>query len=316
MPKQELDGEELYQLALAIVGLVLKTSDLTVSDLADHFLVSEKVVVKAVRAIANSEDLDRYQTHFYVDEDSLEQGLVSFGLGQGSLESPPVMSHEQLAAITMGLEYLSSLPEFSENEDLLELRKLIGSGDTVPVQAGPRVQAEQVHQLREAVVNQVRAEFSYVNQTGKRSRRVVEPLRIDLIGSKHYLRAFCLTTNELRSFRIERMTELALSSESVSEQSKALEVPDEVYGNGGGVAVSLSASESAAEIFWNFPVVGEVKRTDAGLEGEILVGSLPALARHVVRYGGAVRVLSPQAARDLVREFALQSLGEAGVGEE
>jgi predicted DNA-binding transcriptional regulator YafY len=112
------------------------------------------------------------------------------------------------------------------------------------------------------------------------------------------------------------MTELDLSNESISEQSVALELPDEVYGNGGGVAVSLAASESAAEIFWNFPVVGELRRTDAGLKGEILVGSLPALARHVVRYGGAVQVLSPQAARDLVKEFALKSLGDAGVGEE
>lgn len=57
MPKQEIDGDGLFNLALAIVGLVLKTGGISVSELAQHFGVSEKVIHKAVHAITNSEDL-------------------------------------------------------------------------------------------------------------------------------------------------------------------------------------------------------------------------------------------------------------------
>ena len=57
MPKQEIDAVELFDLALSIVGLVLTEGDQKVSELASRFDVSEKVVLKAVRAITDSEDL-------------------------------------------------------------------------------------------------------------------------------------------------------------------------------------------------------------------------------------------------------------------
>ena len=78
MPKQEIDAAELFDLALSIVGLVLAEGDQRVSDLAARFDVSEKVIMKAVRAITDSEDLTKCVTHFHLNFEELEDGWVSF----------------------------------------------------------------------------------------------------------------------------------------------------------------------------------------------------------------------------------------------
>ena len=44
MPKQELDGVELFNLSLSIVGTVLRDGDKRVSDLAELFEVSEAAI--------------------------------------------------------------------------------------------------------------------------------------------------------------------------------------------------------------------------------------------------------------------------------
>jgi hypothetical protein len=39
------------------------------------------------------------------------------------------------------------------------------------------------------------------------------------------------------------------------------------------------------------------------------IGYLPNLGKLISVYGGAAKVIAPQAARDVVRDFALQALG-------
>ena len=47
MPKQEIDGSELFDISLSIVGVILNEGDQTLKELAERFDVSEKVIKKA-----------------------------------------------------------------------------------------------------------------------------------------------------------------------------------------------------------------------------------------------------------------------------
>jgi proteasome accessory factor C len=308
MPKQELDADQLYNLALSIVGLVLKAGPSTLEDLSNHFDVSEKAVVKAIRAIANSEDQDRFETHFYVDEDALENGEVDFGLGMGVLEEPPTLSAAQMTAVAMGLEFLASLPEFTENQELRELRTALGINSAPPRGSVGRINLEVIEIIRDAIVSQSQIEFDYINQTGQRTSRFVDPLRIDLVGAKHYLRGWCHSNSEVRTFRIDRITKPKLTGASISAMAKESDIADEVYGDGQGAVIEIEAELSAQEVFWNFPTAGVLEQSDGLIRGAIKVGNTAALARHVVRYGGAVKVIAPNSARELVRKFAEAAL--------
>ncbi len=308
MPKQEIDGDGLFNLALAMVGLVLKTGGIKVSELAEHFGVSEKVVHKAVHAITNSEDLTSPQSHFYLHYEAYEEGVVDFSAGGANLEQAPALSRYQQTSLAIGLEYLASLDEFKGNKALAELRNALSGEVITRVVAHPAVDIDELELLRDAILSQTQVEFDYINQLGKKSHRRVDPLRIDLVGNKHYLRGYCLDASELRTFRIERTSNLTATKIGISDAAKQEVIPDEVYGTGEGELVELIAENQASEIFWNFPVEGSVSKQDGKVHGFIRVGNIAAIARHVVRYGGAVEVVAPESARQAVRDFATKSL--------
>jgi proteasome accessory factor C len=316
MPKQEIDGDGVFNLALAIVGLVLQEGGIEIAELAKHFNVSEKAIAKAVHAITNSEDLTSPQSHFYLDFDSFDDGIVAFNRGSAHLDQAPVLSRYQQTSLAIGLEYLASLPEFSSNKELTELRAALSGGVTQRIIVNANLNLDQLAILRDAILSAHRVEFDYINQLGKRSHRSVDPLRIDLVGNKHYLRGYCLDAKELRSFRIERTSNLSDTKEPISKEATQEIIPDEVYGTGLGEVVEIAADPAAAEIFWNFPVEGQLTKVDGRTHGFIKVGNIAAIARHVVRYGGAVEVIAPPAARHAVRDFAARSLDGEVVTEE
>lgn len=308
MPKVELDGEEVFNLTLSIVGLVLKEGVMTVDELSQHFDVSSASILKAVRAITNSEDLGSYETHFYVDQDALDDGDVSFSQGQGRLSEPPVLSNRQGSAIAAGLDYLASLPEFAQNKDLAELRHSLGDGitSTVPKTYGATV---DLTMIRDALLAKSQLEIDYLNQLGERSKRVVDPLRIDFIGSRYYLRAYCHKNLSLRAFRVDRMAAIRKLDTPISLNAVNTDIPEDVFEGGADQhIVQIQCSKSASEIFWNFPLVSEPRELDGVLVGEIRVGNLRALGRHIARYGGEVKVLGPEAAKHAVVDYVRSAL--------
>lgn len=308
MPKVELDGEEVFNLTMSVVGLVLKEGVMSVEELSKHFDVSPASILKAVRAITNSEDLGNYETHFYVDEDALDEGDVSFSQGQTRLSEPPALSSRQASAIAAGLDYLASLPQFAESRDLKELRTSLGGEitSTAPKAFG---QSSDLTELRDALLAKTQLEIDYLNQLGERSSRVVDPLRIDFVGSRYYLRGYCHKNQGLRAFRVDRMASIQKLASPISEAALGVEIPEDVFEGGEDQhLVQIRCSSSASEIFWNFPLSSEPKEVEDGLIGEIRVGNLRALGRHVARYGGDVVVLGPAEARQAVVDYAQSAL--------
>ena len=310
MPKQELDGEELFNLALSIVGLVLRYGPHNTTELSEHFGFSEKTIKKAVLTIANSEDVGNFKTHFYLDDELLEDGEVDFSVADSNLTEPPVLSKRQATSLAAGLDYLASLPQFSENGALQELRTLIGGAtSSVMSRASGTREITLLAQLQQAMAGQVAVECEYVNQLGEKAVRLIDPLRIDFVLDKHYLRGFCHKNQGLRSFRLDRILHLKATSQPISAESLAMEIPEEVFGDGSTeITVKIAADPEAAEIFWNFPSYSNLTTKDGEIVGEIRVGSLRALGRHITRYGGMVRVLEPREARAAVKAFAKAAL--------
>lgn len=309
MPKQELDADEQFNLALSIVGMVLRDGSMQVAELATHFDVSEKAIEKAVKVIANSEDIANFETHFEVQDWLLEEGEVSFSPGRGNLTRPPVLSQRQAVALGTGLEYLASLPGFENNPDLEVLReKLIRSVTPIHVEGNFSKNAD-LELLREAIQNGVSVSCDYRNQKGETSRRQIDPLRIDFLGKRHYLRGWCRQNFEVRSFRLDRMINLSLTADPISPEATAAEISENIYGEANQqLEVQVAAKPEAAEIFWNFPTSQRPELISGEFVGTIRIGNLASLGRHITRYGGQVRVIAPQEARRAVLEFAQTAL--------
>ena len=310
MPKQELDAEEQFNLALSIVGLVLRDGPHSVTELAEHFGFSEKTIHRAVLTIGNSEDVGNFRTHFYLDDELLEQGEVDFSQAEAQLDEPPVLSQRQVAALAAGLDYLASLPQFEASTELADLRRAIGGATPIGVARVSRTrELGHLTTLQQALLSGFAVLCEYQNQLGERAKRNIDPLRIDFIADKHYLRGFCHKNQAVRSFRLDRMVSVEITESAISANALGHSIPDEVFGEvSSETLVKIAAQPEASEIFWNFPSFGQLSQVGEELVGEIMVGSFKALGRHVARYGGLVRVISPASAVDAVREFAQSAL--------
>lgn len=320
MPKVEFDSEDIFNLSLSLVGLILHSGPMHLSELETYFKMPKKTIVRAARAAGNSEDLLRFQSHFYLDEDLLkDEEIIDFAVIEGQLSSAPPLSRSQATALTTGLEYLASLPQFSANRDLEELRATLSQGASGDVaKSKPHPLEPLLAKIRDAIIGEVQVEAKYTNQMGEPSERIIDPLRIDFVGKRFYLRGFCHSTDELRSFRLDRISQLHITERSIKPESKRAEIPEEVYGlNPGNFEVELEVDQDAYEIFWNFPTVKEPRQqSDGSYRGTIRMGNPAAIPRHVARYGGAVRVIGPESAKREVHRFAGMVLGLYQVSED
>jgi proteasome accessory factor C len=311
MPKVEANGEELFNLAISIIGLVMREAVVSKTELARHFGVSERSIERAVMAISLAEDGRRFASFFDLDWDAWEEGEVSLR-PLGELRSPPPLSRAQSAALATAIEHFATLPEYAGNQALSELRAALQSVPVARVQATGQVE-HLVSQLR-AVVGVSRVRLEYVNQVGEISEREVDPVRIDLVDNRHYLRAWCHLSQAARNFRLDRITAITLTQQAISPEARALELADNLFeSDPGNHRVEILASATGREIFWNFPVVEPPVKNSEGYRGVIKIANLSALGRHIARYGGAVRVLGPAEARAAVADFARRALGETEV---
>jgi proteasome accessory factor C len=309
MPKVDHSGEDLFNLAIAVVGLVLKSDALGKRELAAHFRVSERAIERAVMAVSLAEDNRKFLSFFELDWDAWDRGEVSLS-ARGELTAPPPLSRHQVAALAMALEYLFSLPEYATNPELLSLREVFQTVPTAQLSSGGSADGN-LEALRSALGKR-RVRVRYLNQRGEQAIREIDPLRIDFLADRYYLRGWCHTHLEVRNFRIDRMAEIELLSTELTPEATAAKIDEELFAaSGDSFEVSLETNDWAREIFWNFPVSEPPARVASGhWRGSIKIGNIAALGRHVARYGGAVRVIGPAQAKQAVAEFARRALAK------
>ena len=83
---------------------------------------------------------------------------------------------------------------------------------------------------------------------GERGRRRVDPLRIISQDADWYLQAFCHTREDVRNFRVDRMSELVLTDEPIGDHSHRT-VPDTLFQGSDSdldVVVDVSPGDDAA----------------------------------------------------------------------
>ena len=109
------------------------------------------------------------------------------------------------------------------------------------------------------------------------------------------------------------MSKSVVLDQAWSEQARKLVLSDEIYApSDQDTLVTVEVTPEAYELIGNFNAevistsgVGhEVKRI------ELRIGFLPNLGKLISRYGGAAKVIAPAEAREVVRVFALQALGQ------
>lgn len=312
MPKVRHSHEDLFAIALSLAGLLKRHGGvLEVATACQHFDIDRDSLRKLLSTMFTIESLGSNEYFFDYDLDAFDQEDLIRALSDGAVSDPPQLSSRQIAAIAMGLEYLSSFSEFENDEDISQLLRILGTAPQRPG-ASSVFGEDRLQPIRTALVEKVQITAEYINQKGESAVRTLEPLRIDLVDGHQYLRAWCPKNEEVRSFRIDRMREITLTSQPLSQAASEAEPSEDILGSNPGTnLVTISATSDALAIFRNFSAASTPVEVDSRWVGQIKVGQLDTLARHIIRWGGRVVVTDPPEAKHRVLMAAREALGES-----
>jgi proteasome accessory factor C len=325
MPKLKgFNSEDRYNFLLALVGYLGHRDEVALDEVANHFNLEPDYIVKALRSLndATAQVGGFEEWPFYVDVDLLDEGVVSLTTAE-VIDDVPRLSTRQAAAISAGLSYLASIPEFAGNPVVKDLIAKIAAGSsrglTEVISIAPGSIEAGAEQLRLAILSGKAISCEYINRKGEKTTREIDPLRIDLTGGVWYLRGYCPINQGVRNFLIEHMRAIELLDRDISAEAKAVgDIEDATYvAEVTDTTVTVEVTPEAYRLISEFQTVSEPKDVGSGtIRSVIKVGHLPNIGRLIAKYGGAARVIAPPEARDYVRQYALAALGEDALSEQ
>ena len=320
MPKLTgFNGEDRYNFLLALVGFLVHRGEVELGEVAEHFGLEEPYIRRALRSINETTAYqgDFQQWPFFIDVDLLDEGIVSLTTAE-VIDDVPRLSTRQAAAISAGLGYLATIPEFAGNPEIRALQEKISSGSgasaaspVISIAASPVEMGAET--LREAILAGKAISCEYINRKGEKTVREIDPLRIDVQAGVWYLRGYCPINEGVRNFLIEHMRSIEVLDKGISEAAKNVaEIEDATYvAEQTDTTVTVEVMPEAYRLISESQTVNEPKNAGDGLiRAEINVGHLPNIGRLIAKYGGAARVIAPAEAREIVKNYALAALGK------
>ncbi|MCV7381154.1 protein pafC [Mycobacterium alsense] len=141
--------------------------------------------------------------------------------------------------------------------------------------------------------------------------RVVDPIRVLLIGGHSYLEAWSRDVEAVRLFRFDRIVEARELGEPAAAPEPALHAPPDTSlfeGDPSLPSARLRVAPSAAWMFEYYPMRDVRELPDGSCEAVMTYASEDWMTRLVLGFGAAVRVLEPESLAQRVRDAAAAAL--------
>lgn len=248
MAKQTAPIQEVARL-LDLVPYLSTHSHISLKELAKEFGITEKAMTQELTSLSMC-GLPGY-TPYELIEVYFDSGFVTIN-NHETLDIPRALTQSEIATLLIGLALMrdsaAGLDKLvAKIDDLTEaLTQLLGSIISIEPIAGP-----EVSEINRAIKERRTLEFLYRSSTqlGPVARQV-EPLSLFNDRDHTYLAAFCLTAQERRNFRLDRISEITVGETVLSERAQegSLEPPTyevelEIRGRRRAIAEALSLDE-------------------------------------------------------------------------
>lgn len=310
--RKPLKASDKLVFLLSLVPYLLEQQVVDVRDAAAHFGVTDDEIREAVRLIATSGlpgATGTYQPNdlFDIDWDAFEDDDVIVIVHHVAIDDAPRLSAREAAALIAGLQYLSALPENAGSAALGALmQKLTAGASAAPSRLAVAESGRDASlaAIREAVAGGRQLEFDYRNAMGAAGRRRVDPLRILSQDADWYLQAYCHTRQDVRNFRVDRMSGLVVSELPIGEHTGTI-VPDTLFqGSDSDFDVVVDALPEALPLVADYLADAKTEEVDGRLRVTLRLAHVHGLKRLVAGLPGLVTVVSPDEARAAVAGWA------------
>lgn len=229
---------------VSIIMLLLQQKKVTAGKLAEMFEVSIRTIYRDIEVISQAgipvtTNQGANGGIGIMEEYKFEKGfftiadITSLLIGLGSI---PLTSEDVLATIAK----IKGLAPKEQIQDIETKAKRV-IVDHTPW-SGLRPLPSHLETIKSVLETNKLIAFDYYDASGKESTRTVEPYHLLMKESTWYLLAWCLTRQDIRMFRLSRMSELRLLNEQFTPRELDFNPPDEPLPN--SVTLKLLVDES------------------------------------------------------------------------
>ena len=286
-----------------IVYLLLDRKSTTAGELAEYFEVSRRTILRDIE-ILSSAGIPVYTSQGKGGGISILDNYVL---------NKTVISQEEQSQILFALQSLSSTGHVNTSNLLSKLRALFDKTDTNWIEVdfsrwgnSSGSDMERFETLKQAIIKRRAIAFTYSNTYGETSDRTVYPLKLVFKSKAWYIQSYCLTKQDYRTFKINRMMNIQVTPETFADKlfyPPAMDSPGDMSTPLINVRMMFSP-HIAHRVYDEFEEKDIVKNADGSFLVSVDWPEDLWLYCFLLSFGSAVKVLGPKSVRDnLLREI-------------
>ena len=287
-----------------IVYYLLQNGKATAPELAQKFEVSIRTIYRDIDSISSA-GIPIYATQG-------KGGGISI-LNDYTLDKSFFSEQEQEQMLT-ALQGMTATTERNSNELLTKLNGLfqIKSTNWIEVDfsdwAHRTPQQDTFNIIKEAIFQKRVISFCYFSGKGNKEKRSVKPIRLVFKSKSWYLYSFCLLRNDYRFFKLTRIKELEMLSETFTQDFTPTKIEKQIQVEN-TVAVKLKFDRQAAFRVYDEFTDSITEDSQGNLYAQINLPDNEVLYSYVMSFSDSVEIIEPQSIREQMKK-RLQKMQE------
>lgn len=296
-----------------IVYLLLYKKRTTAKELAEHFEVSVRTILRDIETLSAA-GIPIYSQQGKGGGISI---LDNFVLNKTAI------SEEEQNQILLALQSLSSTNHFDVSNILSRLTVLFDktSDSWIEVDFSPwtncETDKEKFEALKETIIGKQAVSFTYLNSYGDITHRTAYPLKLAFKAKSWYLQGYCLLKQDYRTFKISRIQDVEILP--ISFADKEFHIPSiEIPRTNSHDLINMKmhfAPQVAYRVYDEFNQKYIVKNEDGSLLVSIRLPEDDWLYGFLLSFGTSIQILEPLYIKrnlllkiDEIKRFHIQSI--------
>ncbi|WP_392562719.1 YafY family protein [Orbus sturtevantii] len=288
-----------------IVHLLLNNKQLTSIQLAEHFEVSKRTILRDLDVLSGA------GIPIYTSQG--KGGGISI-LDSYTLNKMAISAKEQ-SSILSSLQGFNSLTNSAQDQPdhlLAKLSHLFGKNQANWIEVDFANWADYDHRqakveiLKNAIVNHLAVEFTYANSQGEQAKRKVYPVKLLFKSQDWYLQGYCQAKLAHRFFKLNRINQLTLLDHTF-DPSLLPEFSSEEAIDSRPPLIDMTITFSpkiAYRVYDEFAFNTIIENDDKSLTVTISMTAGDWLLQYLLSYGNDAKVNSPQSLIDALKQKA------------
>lgn len=287
-----------------IVYYLLQNEKATAPELAEKFEVSIRTIYRDIDVISSA-GIPIYATQG-------KGGGISI-LNDYTLNKSLFSEQEQQQMLT-ALQGMTATTGKNSEELLTKLSGLfqIKSTNWIEVDfsdwAHCTPQQDNFHIIKEAIFQKRVLSFCYFSGKGKKEKRKVEPVRLVFKSQSWYLYSFCLLRNDYRFFKLSRIKELKMLSETFTQDFTSTKIEKQIQVEH-TVAIKLKFDKQAAFRVYDEFADNITEDAQGNLYVQVDLPDDETLYSYVMSFSDCAEIIEPQSVREQMKK-RLQKMQE------